>query len=213
MIEKGGYLQSSQYGNLYQAVNERGGYLQSTQPLPNREGVTEKDLEIPKSITFPLDLGYDKGLQGHFDGSDSDSKRFIQEIVILATSFFKRPSTGLPTITFDTASGVTPYLDTSINSDKMCSGTSSDLRRGKSKPLMLFAYDMHSSGGQVTGCAFLGAACGNTRGQAMGITDMTWKSYSRTKHVQSMSRTMAHEFGHLVSTIFFSFILWDPPLI
>merc|ERR1711935_759871 len=27
---------------------------------------------------------------------------------------------------------------------------------------------------------------------------MTWKSYSRTKHVQSMSRTMAHEFGHLL---------------
>ena len=73
MIEKGGYLQSSQYGNLYQAVNERGGYLQSTQPRPNRVGVTEKDLEIPKSITFPLDLGYAKGLQGHFDGSDSEN--------------------------------------------------------------------------------------------------------------------------------------------
>lgn len=68
---------------------------------------------------------------------------------------------------------------------------------------MLFVEDLHPTDGnaQSTGCAMLGAGCGNTRDEALGIVDLTWEGLTTSGHVQNMARTMAHEFGHLVSTI------------
>ena len=66
---------------------------------------------------------------------------------------------------------------------------------------MLFVEDLHYRGtSQTTGCAFRGTACNNKDGEAFAIVDMTWKDNSRSGHVQHMAKTMAHEFGHLVST-------------
>ena len=81
------------------------------------------------------------------------------------------------------------------------------LRRGKSTPLMLFVEDLHQRGQQqTTGCAYTGAACGNRKDEALAIVDLTWNDNSRSSHLQSMARTMAHEFGHLVSTNWFSIL-------
>merc|ERR1712170_16522 len=66
-------------------------------------------------------------------------------------------------------------------------------------PLMLFVKDIHPQNtDQTTGCAFIGTACGNKKGEAVGIVDMTWKGYSRSQHIQQMARTLAHEFGHMI---------------
>ena len=65
---------------------------------------------------------------------------------------------------------------------------------------MLFVKDIHPQNTeQTTGCAFIGTACGNKKGEAVGIVDMTWEGYSRSQHIQKMARTLAHEFGHMVS--------------
>ena len=186
-------------------MNEKGGYLESSQPRPSLSGVTEEELKVPKSITFPLDLGYDKRLYNHF-GSHAATTTFVQKVVLLASSFFKKPWTGLPSISFKTGN-IKSYFDSYINSDLLCSNRynaqAKRLRRGISTPLMLFVEDLHPTDGnaQSTGCAMLGAGCGNTRDEALGIVDLTWEGLTTSGHVQNMARTMAHEFGHLVSTI------------
>ena len=77
---------------------------------------------------------------------------------------------------------------------------------------MLFVEDMHYRGtSQTTGCAFRGTACNNKDGEAFAIVDMTWKDNSRSGHVQHMAKTMAHEFGHLVSKFIKLFKQIHPP--
>jgi len=184
------------------ALNEKGGYLESSQPRPSLSGVTEEELKVPKSITFPLDLGYDKRLYNHF-GSHAATTIFVQKVVLLASSFFKKPWTGLPSISFKTGN-IKSYFDSYINSDLLCSNRyntqAKRLRRGISTPLMLFVEDLHPTDGnaQSTGCAWYGAGCGNTRDEALGIVDLTWEGLTTSEHVQNMARTMAHEFGHLI---------------
>ena len=176
-------------------------------------------MRIPIGITFPLDLGYDKRLYDYF-GSTEDAKSFIQKIAHLASPFFNRPDTGLPIIDWEI--GVIKYYSgIKITADQLCCDTIrcreskscwneclnkrkevQGLREGNSKPLMLFVEDLHPQGSeQTTGCAFEGAACGNTQGQAVGIVDMSRLGISDNQNMLHMARTMAHEFGHLVSTI------------
>jgi len=188
---------------LERDVGDTGGYLESSQPAADRTGVKDEDLHVPKSLTFPLDLGYDNRLLKHFGGSHSATKSFIQDTVFLSSSFFKRPSTGLPIITFDTLD-IKHYDSIDITADQLCESSrkqteSKKLRKGKSTPFVLFVEDMHHRGtGQTTGCAFRGTACNNKDGEAFAIVDMTWKDNSRSGHVQHMAKTMAHEFGHLI---------------
>merc|ERR1712172_124625 len=156
---------------------------------------------VPKVINFPLDLGYDKGLYNQF-GSHSLTRKFIQEIVLVASKFFKQPQTGLPTISWELGN-IKPYFDISINADQLCSNNDKQkeakkLRKGTSTPLMLFVEDLQAQGTlAVSSCAYLGAACGNNRDEALGIVDMTHEGYNETQHMQHMARSMAHEFGHM----------------
>ena len=99
-------------------------------------------------------------------------------------------------------------FDININADQLCDKSMVETeerklmrkREGNSMPLMLFVKDIHPQDtDQTTGCAFIGTACGNKKGEAVGIVDMTWKGYSRSQHIQQMARTLAHEFGHMVS--------------
>ena len=124
----------------------------------------------------------------------------------MSSLYFNRPSTGLPIITFDIVD-IKHYGSIDITADQLCDNKSSrkqteskKLRKGKSTPFVLFVEDMHYRGtSQITGCAFRGTACNNKDGEAFAIVDMTWKDNSRSGHVQHMAKTMAHEFGHLVS--------------
>jgi len=161
---------------------------------------------IPKTITFPLDLGYDKRLYDHF-GSHSSTRKFIQQIFVLASAFFKQPhNTGLPTISWDLGN-IKPYFDIRINADQLCSTNhkqkeAKKLRKGTSTPLILFVEDLQAQGTlAVSSCAYLGAACGNNRDEALGIVDMTHEGYNETQHMQHMARSMAHEFGHMIGMI------------
>jgi len=186
---------------------ETGGYIRSSQPSPSQIGVTEEDRRIPNAITFPLDLGYDKTLHDYF-GSHPDVKRFIQETVVFASTFFKQPYTGLPTIEWEINPDIRSYFDISITADQICDKTETSkkdevkkLRKGNSTPLMLFVEDVKERGTpQTIGCAFTDAACGNRKGEAFGIVDMT-RPISRSQQIQHMARTMAHEFGHLIGMI------------
>ena len=109
----------------------------------------EEDLRVPKSLTFPLDLGYDNRLLRHFRGSHSATKRFIEDTVFLSSSYFKRPSTGLPIITFDIVD-IKHYGSIDITADQFCdpSGNNKEskkltkLRKGNSTPLVLFVEDI-----------------------------------------------------------------------
>ena len=95
------------------------------------------------------------------------------------------------------------YTDT--NADKFCDEGNGYKVKG-STPLMLFVEDLHDGERQTTGCARMRAACGDRTGGALAIVDLTWEGNSETQHVQYMARTMAHEFGHMVST-YIQFIL------
>jgi hypothetical protein len=177
---------------------ETGRYLESNQPSADRSGYTEEDLRIPKSIKFPLDLGYDKKLYNYFKSSHSATKRFIREIVALAGPFFKPPystNAGLPTITWATSDIKEIFTDT--NADKFCD-EGNDYKVEGSTPLMLFVEDLHDEGMQTTGCARMRAACGDKTGGALAVVDMTWEGNSETQHAQTMAGTMAHEFGHML---------------
>ena len=103
---------------------------------------------------------------------------------------------------------IKPMFDIKINADQLCDeslvGTEERKlirkREGNSMPLMLFVKDMHPQNTlQTVGCTFIGTACGNKKGDAVGIVDMTWEGYSRSQHIQQMARTLVHEFGHMVS--------------
>jgi len=190
----------------WELTTETGGYLESSQPSADRTGSTEEDLKIPKAITFPLDLGYDEKLYQHL-GSHSAIKTFIAGIVNQAGPFFKPPfssNAGLPTISWATdLDHIKPYFDVTLNADKLCDKQTEGNKkrfRKDSTPLMLFTEDLHprNSGTQTTGCAFMTTACGNTKGEALGIVDKTWDWYSETQHKKQMANTMAHEFGHML---------------
>jgi len=202
-------LHSSRQKRSLSGWKETGGSIPSTQPLPNIEGATEEDRKIPKGITFPLDLGYDESLYKYFGSSSKEVKDFIKKVAFLAETFFYRPETGLPIINWDLGD-IKPNFDININADKLCCNhTHSQTcrnkqkevqrsRKGNSKPLMLFVEDRHPKDSeQYVGCAFEGAACGNTQGEAIGVVDMTWQ-VSDNQNIQPMARTMAHEFGHLI---------------
>jgi len=201
-------LHSSRQKRSLSGWKETGGSIPSTQPLPNIEGATEEDKKIPKGITFPLDLGYDETLYKYFGSSSKEVKDFIRKVAFLAETFFNKPETGLPIINWDLGD-IKPYFDININADKLCCDHTTEacrnkrkevqgLREGNSKPLMLFVEDRHPKGSEQTlGCAFEGTACGNTRGEAFGVVDMT-RQISDNQNIQPMARTMAHEFGHLI---------------
>ena len=154
-------------------------------------------------------MGYDESFNNYF-GSE-DAEKFIKEIVFTADLFFKQPDTGLPIINWKLGDKISFY-NINVNADQLCCETETcekekgygkreaqRLRKGNSVPLMLFAEDRHPKGGeQFIGCAFQGAACGNTQGLALGVVDMS-RQVSDRQNIQPMARTMAHEFGHLVS--------------
>jgi len=155
---------------------------------------------VPKVINFPLDLGYDKGLYNQF-GSHSLTRKFIQEIVLVASKFFKQPQTGLPTISWELGN-IKPYFDISINADQLCSNNDKQkeakkLRKGTSTPLMLFVEDLQPQGTKAS-CAYSGAACSNNICEALAIVDITKEGFNRNQHIQQMGRAMANSFGHLV---------------
>ena len=67
---------------------------------------------------------------------------------------------------------------------------------------MLFVEDLQPlNTRQTPGCAVVGTACGNTNDEALAIVDMTGKGLTENEHLSHMARTMAHEFGHLVSIV------------
>ena len=149
-------------------------------------------------------MGYDKQL---YDEFGSSTKRFIQEIVVAASILLRRPQSDFPMIHWITGD-IKPMFDININADQLCDeslvGTEEKKlmrkREGNSTPLMLFVKDIHPQNTEQTvGCAFIGTACGTKKGDAVGIVDMTWEGYSRGRHIQQMARTLAHEFGHMVS--------------
>ena len=122
-------------------VGDTGGYLESSQPAADRTGVKDEDLHVPKSLTFPLDLGYDNRLLKHF-GSHSATKNFILKTVSVSSLYFNRPSTGLPIITFDIVD-IKHYGSIDITADQLCDNKSSrwqtkakKLRKGKSTPFI-----------------------------------------------------------------------------
>jgi len=186
---------------------ETGAYVQSSVPSAARnEIVNKKYKQIPKDIiTFPLDLGYDKGFKEYF-GSDSKTKAFLLKTAVLAQHFFKQTHK-LPIIQWNIKNDIEPYINIKITADELCDKSANNmknleakktLRNGVSTPLILFVKDLQEKGSKATtGCAFKDAACGNTEGEALAIVDMSWP-YQESHMLQFMARTMAHEFGHLV---------------
>ena len=64
---------------------------------------------------------------------------------------------------------------------------------------MLFVEDIGPKDSeQITGCAFMGTACGHTQGKAFAIVDMS-REVSYYKNLQHMALSMARQFGNLVS--------------
>ena len=71
-----------------------------------------------------------------------------------------------------------------------------NIRQNETKPLFLFTKPLKleslDDGAYLTACSFLNLACGDESGKSLLVLDLTDKQY--------MARSLAHEFGHMVST-------------
>jgi len=161
---------------------------------------------MPDLVQMPLQLAYDKKLEEHFQRIGENPKTFLKSIVNFASFYFMSPDgTKLPSrIEWLLKNDIQIIQDLNITSDEMCDGVKSKIeimtqkRRGDTVPLMLFAGD--NGDVNTIGCAYLSVACGTSWGTSWGITDFQ-SEWTHGLHVHKirMARTMAHEFGHMVS--------------
>ena len=176
---------------------------------------TFSDLEntlIPKSIAFPVQLGFDRSFYKYFNRNGTAATQFINEVIELSSQFFSQPDSKLPIITFDIESEILALKRIRFRADQMCSDNSRPSRTGRrkmnrihrirkrnSKPLILFTQDLRWDGAQITACSFNDIACGDENGNSLLVLDITWSRNSLDQHKQEMARSLAHEFGHMVN--------------
>jgi len=191
-------------------------YLIGPQMAPNRNlllaNEDDQQIVMPELVQMPLQLGYDKKFEEHFNRIGQNPVTFIRGVVNHARIYFMNPQgTKLPSkIEWIVDEDVKIIRDLSITADEMCCegqdcteakakvSQMNTKRAGISKPLMLFSGDGNERI-KTIGCAYLSVACGSTMGFAWGITDFQIKwDYQLHQHKIRNARTMAHEFGHMV---------------
>ena len=58
------------------------------------------DESIPKSIEFPIQLGFDKSFYNYFNKNSSRASQYIKEVVELSSELFSQSSSKLPVISW-----------------------------------------------------------------------------------------------------------------
>ena len=82
------------------------------------------DESIPKSIEFPIQLGFDKSFYNYFNRNSSRASQYIKEVVELSSELFSQPSSKLPVISWAIDSEILELQNIRFHADQMCSENS-----------------------------------------------------------------------------------------
>ena len=151
-------------------MTETGGYIE---PIVTHETQGDESVEsLPRSITIPLQIGYEKRFFEHFDRSHFKAEEFIREVAALSMNYFIQVQNDrdFPTITWKIDRKIERYIDFNINSDELCDKVDHEskikrnemkkMRRGMDKPLIIFSEDFIYQGETPhLGCAFRSSIC------------------------------------------------------
>ena len=79
---------------------------------------------VPKSIEFPIQLGFDKSFYNYFNRNSSRASQYIKEVVELSAELFSQPKSKLPIISWAIDSEILELQNIRFHADQMCSENS-----------------------------------------------------------------------------------------
>lgn len=195
---------------------EIGGYIE---PIENDDTQGYDSSEsLPRSITIPLQIGYERKFFEYFDRSHFKAEAFIKEVAALSMDYFiqVQKKRDFPTITWKIDREIVRYINVNINSDERCEQVGEyntdgknkikKLRKEKNQPLIIFSEDLiYQDESPHGGCAPRSSICNPKSikyGKTWGVVDLTFLKDTMEERKERLARTMAHELGHMVSFVF-----------
>ena len=97
---------------------ETGGSIQS-----NESSNTQSNMilgPLPRSITIPLQIGYEDTFFHFFDKNHYEAEAFIKKVVDLSVDYFIQKDRKFPVITWKIEREIARFVNISINSDEAC---------------------------------------------------------------------------------------------
>ena len=103
-----------------------------TEKLGKSEWLTRTDVRklekmykcnsLPKSIEFPIQLGFDKSFYNYFNKNSYRATQYIKEVVELSSEFFSQPNSKLPIISWNIDSEILELQNIRLSAYQMCEG-------------------------------------------------------------------------------------------
>ena len=110
---------------------ETGGSIQSNESSNPQSHMTRDPL--PRSITIPLQIGYEKKFFEFFDKSHYEAEAFIKKVVDLSVDYFIQKGRNFPVVTWKIEREIARFVNISINSDEACGQVEMKDRQGRTK--------------------------------------------------------------------------------